>query len=356
MLWSLSDVFRNVTRQAGLEPKQISVVEAPGTGTPVGDPAEYESLRRVFGGSIRSKSLSVGSVKGLVGHTECASGIVALIKMLLIIHEGIIPPQASFDAINPAIKASPSDNMEVVTHLKPWDVDFRAAVINNYGASGSNASMLVTQAPKHFAEAVDSSTIHSAGSKHPFWFCGLDEQSIRAYSARFLKFLRSKVVSARDASIENLAYNVSRQSNRSLGQALIFSCDSVNELEQKLTAFEKGDKSVSAIARQSPRPVILCFGGQVSTFVGLNRPVYESFKILRSYLNECNVVCQSIGLDGIYPETFQRTPVEDTVKLQTMLFAMQYSCAKTWIDYGIQAAALVGHSCSQRAPRTRRRE
>ncbi len=116
---SLSDLLRNVTRQAGLEPKQISVVEAHGTGTPVGDPAEYESLRRVFGGSIRSKSLSVGSVKGLVGHTECASGIVALIKMLLIIHEGIIPPQASFDTINPAIKASPSDNIEVVTHLKP---------------------------------------------------------------------------------------------------------------------------------------------------------------------------------------------------------------------------------------------
>ncbi|MCJ1251634.1 hypothetical protein MMC30_008869 [Trapelia coarctata] len=341
---SLSDLFRDVTRQAQLEPKQISVVEAHGTGTPVGDPAEYESLRRVFGGSIRSKSLSMGSVKGLVGHTECASGIVALIKMLLMVQESAIPPQASFDTINPAIKASPSDNMEIVTKLKPWDVDFRAALINNYGASGSNASMVVTEAPTGNRKGMQTAEMQSAGRKHPFWFCGLDEQSLRAYSARFRRFLRSKTVSAKNLSVANLAFNVSRQSNRSLGQALIFSCSSIEELEQKLAAFDNGDKTVSSIARQSSRPVILCFGGQISTFIGLNRQVYESVKVLRTYLDQCDLVCQSIGLDGIYPEIFERTPVEDTVKLQTMLFAIQYSCAKTWMDCGIEVEAIVGHS------------
>lgn len=341
---SLSDLFRNVIRLARIEPQQISVVEAHGTGTPVGDPAEYESLRRVFGGPIRPKTLSLGSVKGLVGHAECASGIVSLIKMLLMVQEGAIPPQASFDRINPSIKASPSDNMEIVTRLKPWDVDFRAALINNYGASGSNASIVITQAPTHDPKAVRNSSMHSSGKKHPFWFCGLDEQSLQAYSARFLQFLRSKLVSAEKISVANLSFNVYRQSNRSLGRALIFSCSSVNELEEKLTAFGNGDNSVSSSACQSSRPVILCFGGQISTFIGLDRQVYESVKILRSYLDQCNLVCRSIGLDGIYPEIFQRTPVEDTVKLQTMLFAIQYSCAKSWMDCGIQVAAVVGHS------------
>ncbi|KAI9830055.1 MAG: hypothetical protein M1819_005885 [Sarea resinae] len=341
---SLSDLFRYITRQAHLEPKQISVVEAHGTGTPVGDPAEYESLRRVFGGPIRSKSLSLGSVKGLVGHTECASGIVALIKMLLMVQVGAIPPQASFDTMNPAIKALPSDNMEVVTRLKPWDADFRAAVINNYGASGSNASMVVTQSPRRNPNATQISSIHSSGRKHPFWLCALDDQSLRVYSARFRQFLKSNLVSAQDLSIANLAFGVSRQCNQSLGQALIFSCSSVDELEEKLMAFEDGIKNVSSITRPSPRLVILCFGGQISKFIGLDRQVYDSVKILRSYLDECNRVFQSIGLDSIYPDIFERTPVEDTVKLQTMLFAIQYSCAKCWIDCGIQVAALVGHS------------
>ena len=341
---SLSDLFRNVTRQARLDPKQISAVEAHGTGTPVGDPAEYESIRQVFGGSTRSDALSLGSVKGLVGHTECASGIIALIKTLLMVQEGAIPPQASFDKINPSIKASPSDNVEITTSLKPWEVKFRAALINNYGASGSNASMVVTQAPKCDPLAVRNLVIHSSGTRHPFWFCGFDDQSLRTYFARLRQFLRNKTVSAKNLSIANLAFNVSRQSNRILGRGLIFSCNSIKELERKLEAFENGDKSVSSTARQLPRPVVLCFGGQTSTFVGLDRDVFESAKILRSHLDQCNSTCRKIGLDGIYPEIFQRTPVGDTVKFQTVLFAMQYSCAKSWIDCGVQVAAVVGHS------------
>jgi len=341
---SLSDLFRNVTRQARLEPRQISAVEAHGTGTPVGDPAEYESIRQVFGGSIRANILSLGSVKGLVGHTECASGIIALIKTLLMVQEGAIPPQASFSTINPSIKASPLDNIEIVTSVKPWEPDFRAALINNYGASGSNASMVITQAPRRDPKAVQKSSIHSSNMKHPFWFCGFDDQNLRVYSARFRQFLKHKIVSAKNLSIANLAFNVFRQSNRSLGRALVFSCSSVNELEEKLTAFENGAQSISPIACPPPRPVVLCFGGQISKFVGLDRQVYESVTILRSYLDQCSFICQSIGLDGIYPEIFQRTPVEDIVKLQTMLFAIQYSCAKSWIDCGIQVAAVVGHS------------
>lgn len=343
---SLSDLFSYVTSEAQLKPEQISVVEAHGTGTPVGDPAEYEGIRRVFGGSIRSNLLSVGSVKGLVGHTEGAAGIVSLIKMLLMMHEGAIPPQASFNTINPSIKASPSDNMEIAMCLKPWEVDFRAALINNYGASGSNASMVVTQAPPQpDSKASRDSSVHPASMKYPFWFCGFDEKSLQAYGARFLQFLRSDIFSAKNLSVANLAFNVSRQTNRWLSRALIFSCSSVDELKAKLMAFENGDKnSVSSITRPATRPVVLCFGGQISTFVGLNRQVYESVKILRRYLDQCDSVCQSIGLGGIYPEIFQTTPIDDIVKLQTILFAIQFSCAKSWIDSGIQVAAVIGHS------------
>ena len=342
---SLSDLFRHVTRQAGLQPEQISVVEAHGTGTPVGDPAEYDSVRKVFGGSIRANTLSLGSVKGLLGHTESASGIVALIKILLMIIKGAISPQVSFQTMNPSIKASPSDNIEITTRLRSWDVDFRAALINNYGASGSNASLVVTQAPSCKSKAINQTAAQFLATKYPFWLCGLDEQSLRAYSAKLIQFLRSKNAPEHKLTLVNLSFQMSLQSNRSLGQALIFSCSSIKELEEKLTDFASGQKSISASLRpQSPRPVILCFGGQISTFVGLDREVYEDIKILRSHLDQCNEICQSLGLESIYPEIFQRTPVSDTVKLQTMLFAMQYSCAKSWIDCGLQVAAVVGHS------------
>lgn len=339
---SLSGLFRNVVRKAGLEPKDISVVEAHGTGTPVGDPAEYESILQVFGGSIRSSPLPIGSVKGHIGHTECASGVIALIKILLMIQEGAIPPQASFQTLSHHIKASPTDMMEVITYLKDWNPDVRAALINNYGASGSNASMIVTQPFQH--EGAGSSPIHSANVKHPFWICAFDEQSLREYSARLRKFIQSKIVSAKKVSLANLAFNVYRQSNRSLAKGLIFCCSSVSELEDKLTAFVSGDKSVAVTAKKPSRSVVLCFGGQISTFIGLDRKIYDSVSLLRSHLDRCNSILESIGLSGIYPEIFQRTPIEDPVKLQTILFATQYSCAKSWIDAGVKIAAVIGHS------------
>ncbi|KAK8047314.1 polyketide synthase [Apiospora saccharicola] len=257
---SLSYLFKEVLNRARMEPRSISVVEAHGTGTPVGDPVEYEIVFQALGGASRNDTLALGSVKGLVGHTEGASGVVSLIKIILMIQQGFIPPQASFETMSHHIRADPADRMEIVTKLRSWDSDFRAALINNYGASGSNASMIVTQPLHRSLNGSGHTPIHAAGLKHPF------------------------------------------------------------------------------------RPVVMCFGGQTSTFVGLDRGVYDSVKILRSYLDQCNAVFLSIGLEGIYPGIFQSEPVNDPIQLQTMLFAMQYACAKSWMDSAVQVSAVVGHS------------
>ena len=341
---SLGDLFHTATRQTGLEPGQISVVEAHGTGTPVGDPAEYDGIRSVFGGPTRSSTLSLGSVKGLLGHAESASGIVALLKTLLMIHEGAIPPQPSFNKINPNIDASPSDKIEISTSVKSWKADFRAALINNYGASGSNATLVVTQAPNANGKAEQNITVQTPNMKHPFYFSGLDASALRRYSKRFLEFLQSKSTSGKNTSVVNLAFQLSRQSNRTLNQALICSCSSIGELGEKLTKFQHGSETLTATTRKPTRPVVLCFGGQISMFVGLDRQIFESVKILRNYLDQCDAVCLSLGLDSIYPSIFQRSPVADIVILQITLFAIQYSCARSWIDCGVHVAAVVGHS------------
>ncbi|KAI0010253.1 hypothetical protein F4779DRAFT_616829 [Xylariaceae sp. FL0662B] len=339
---SLSDLFRNVTSQARLKPAQISVVEAHGTGTPVGDPAEYDSIRQVLGGSARNNSLTISSVKGAVGHIECTSGIVSMVKTLLMINKGMIPPQASFKTINPAIKATPADHMTVPTSLRTWDVDFRAALINNYGASGSNASMVLTQSPFVSTKAVQGSAAAPAGAKYPFWLCGLDDHSLRRYAKALRKFVSSNGSSSKDLS--NISFNAARQSNRSLDRAVIFSVRSIDELDQKLAALEKGDSSITSISRPKSKPVVLCFGGQVSTFVGLDQDVYQRIAILRKHLDNVDAVARSLGAGSIFPGIFESTPVTDTVKLQTMLFAIQYACARSWIESGIQPAAVVGHS------------
>lgn len=345
---SLADLFATVAAKARVKPSQISVVEAHGTGTPVGDPAEYGSIRQVLGGTnrISGKPLMVSSVKGLVGHMECTSGIISLVKVLLMLNKGMLPPQASFDTINPALKASPADQIFIPTRVQPWDTEFRVALINNYGASGSNASMIITQPPPVTVDREQSVMATSTGLKYPFWLTGLDDKSLRRYARVFRKFLAR---SARDTSLANISFSLAHQSNRSLDQSLVFTVRSIEELEQNLAVFDKGDASISSTPRPSASPaakptVVLCFGGQVSTFVGLDRQVYDRVAVLRKHLHDVDAVARFLGCASIFPGIFQRSPIPDTVELQVTLFAMQYACARSWIDSGIRPAALVGHS------------
>ncbi|KAK2601895.1 hypothetical protein QQS21_004582 [Conoideocrella luteorostrata] len=341
---SLTDLFRTVIRKAHLRPEQIGVVEAHGTGTAVGDPAEYDSIRRILGGDAtkRTSQLMLSSVKGLIGHLECTSGIISLVKTVLMIKNGAIPPQASFKTLNPAIKAEPSDRITIPASVTSWNNGFRAALINNYGASGSNASMIVVEAPPSCHDLQQQAASGDGIVKRPFWICGLDDESLGAYAGALLRFVRKH----KSNSIADLSFNLARQSNRTLPRRVVFTAHSLSELEEKLeTAAKKGSPLQLADKNTDcSQSVILCFGGQISKFVGLHRQLYESVRILRKYLDECNNVCRSLGITSIFPHIFQREPINDAVRLQVALFALQYSCAKCWIDSGVQPVAVLGHS------------
>jgi acyl transferase domain-containing protein len=342
---SLSTLFESVLKTANLDAQDVSVVEAHGTGTPVGDPAEYAAIRRVFGqeegnGIKRHVPLQLGSVKGLVGHTEGTSGVVSLVKVVCMLHEAAIPPQASHSVMNPAIGSNESDGIQIAMQLKPWNANFKAAVINNYGASGSNASMVVTQAPKSSLATTDAGQVGQIGTdlRYPFWFTGLDDRSIRAYTSELRDHLRRRS----QTTIADLAFNVSRQSNHTLPRALFMSARSVPNLIEKLTELET--TATASIDVPSPRPVILCFGGQVSTTINLDRGVFDNTVLLRQNMDRCDAMAISLGAGSIYPAVFQPTPITDIVLLQAALFTIQYSTAKCWINCGVKPVAVIGHS------------
>lgn len=347
---SLSTLFNDVIRKARVEPHEISLVECHGTGTPVGDPAEYESIRMAVAGPLRHTVVPVGSVKGNVGHTEGASGIVSLIKVLTMMRENFIPPQASFNKMNPHIHAKPSDMMEVVTELRPWKESRKVALINNYGACGNNSSVVVshtTHQPTRTLLTGSSASI----ARFPFWISGFDARSIAAYSTVLVPYLQAHAGSADgQATLADVSFNMKRQSNPGLPQGLIFSCSSLMDLQDKLSQTASATTGTAASIGIAPvkseRPVVLCFGGQVSTFVGLDLALYEGVAVLRHHLDHCNAAIMSQGLDGIYPDIFSSEPIKDVVKLQTCLFAMQYASAKSWIDCGLidKVVSVVGHS------------
>ncbi|KXJ85626.1 thiolase-like protein [Microdochium bolleyi] len=340
---SLSDLFKKVIAKSKLRAEQIGVVEAHGTGTPVGDPAEYDSIRKVLGGraTARTSSVMLGSVKGLVGHLEATSGIVSLIKSLLMIRHGLVPPQASFSRLNPAIQAVASDLITIPTAISSWTSDLKAVLINNYGASGSNASLVVIQPPER-DPAMTPKALQSAHTRQPFQISGHDGASIAAYAMK----LRGTIANRRNPppSLEDISIALATQSNPNLPQRHIFIASTIDELDGHLAAIESGQTSSGACVGPKSVPVVLCFGGQIAQSIGLDRELFESVPLLRKHLNMCDEIVRCFDSESIYPHIFQHEVIEDIVTLQTCLFAMQYASAQAWIECGIRPAAVVGHS------------
>ena len=214
-------------------------------------------------GPIRKKPLPVGSVKGHVGHTKGSSGIIALVKIIMMMRHGFIPAQASFKKLNHQIQVRPDDMMEIPTSPRPWTEERKIALINNYGACGSNASMVIAQPPLD----LDGRKIKvkpKESSRFPFWIVGLNAKSIARYSAKLTAWLQLQAGSE-EITRADLSFSMSRQSNRTLPQGLVFSCESLSELNSQLRQAASAIKENAGIMGIMPnkpmRPVISCFGG-----------------------------------------------------------------------------------------------
>nr|ALQ32926.1 putative polyketide synthase [Fusarium redolens] len=345
---SQSHLYRLVLQTAGLHPHQVSYVEAHGTGTQKGDPIEWQSIQNVFGGRGRSGSppLRLGSIKGNIGHSEAASGVAALVKVLLMLHNGQIPPQANFSVLNPAIPSLEEANMDIPACLEPWKAPFRAAMVNNYGASGTNAAMLVCQPPLASPER-----IMSAGQSHqyPILITSHSESSLRQYCRALLYFIETQSRVPGDSLLPSIAFHLAQRQNESCRHRVAFSATSADELKVRLQsrAHKDGEDSKTPRLQGRPKPVVLVFAGQTGRQTLLSREAYLSSNLLQRHLDRCDRILQTMGLHSLFPRIFETEPVDDLVDLHCMHFSLQYSVAASWIDAGLEIKAVVGHSLGQ---------
>ena len=142
-------LIRAALDNAKVDPTQISYVETHGTGTPLGDPLEVKALGHVLGARTESQQLAIGSVKTNIGHLEAAAGIASLIKVVLAIQHGEIPPHLHLKQLNPHISLE-GRQITIPTKLTPWTVETeqkRLAGVSSFGFSGTNAHLVVEEAP-----------------------------------------------------------------------------------------------------------------------------------------------------------------------------------------------------------------
>ena len=349
---SLSQIqlYKKVSSLAGIDPMDISFVEAHGTGTPVGDPIEFESIRKVFGSPQRSDLLHVASVKGNIGHLEGASGVAALIKTLLMMQHKTIPIQANFTTLNPKIQPLESDRMAIPLSTQNWDIKFKAVCINNYGAAGSNAAMIVCQPPLEpsMSYSRDITRQNTSLASYPIFVSANSATSLMAYCNALRNYIAPlSSAPTQQNMLSSLAFNLADKQNRSLPHLLTTTAATLSDLDEQLAEVASGSGTFQSQIPAKTNSVVLAFGGQVSNTVGLSEDLYHGAVLLRSHLDHCDAILRADGLTGLFPGIFQTKPIENIISLHAMLFSLQYSCAKSWMDSGLQVDAVIGHSFGQ---------
>lgn len=328
-------LYRTVIEQSGLQPDQVTYVEAHGTGTQAGDPLEMESIRSVFGSPSRSDVVHVGSIKGNIGHCETAAGVASLLKVLAMIKHGQLPPQANHRQLNPKIPPLKPDGLDISRGLSPWKVPFRAALVNSYGAAGSNSALLCCEMPlKPTPSSTDREILL------PIMLSAASKKSLVDYSQTLGAYLRQESSSL---DLQKISFNLNEKRQRHkyfIGKT----SKSTKDLAEQLSAL---DSWACFEFPKTARPVVLSFSGQNNNRVALDRVFYDTYSIFKSYIDACDAEVTKLGYNSIFPAIFQTQPIDDVAILQCSIFAVQYACAQSWIDSGVAISAIVGHSLGE---------
>ncbi|ROV97820.1 hypothetical protein VPNG_08650 [Cytospora leucostoma] len=344
VLESQSSLYRDVLARAGVNPADVSYVEAHGTGTRAGDPVEVQGIRQVLGGENRHSTLHIGAVKPNVGHSESASGVVSLIKVLLMMKYGKITPQANFQTLNPNIGALEPDRMAISTSLQDWRDNLRLAVVNSYGASGNNAAAVVAPPPPPSSRTSPAVPTPSL-SALPVYVSAASKASLSAYLAK----LRDRFEAASPGVAPHLAFALATKQNHHLQHVFSTTVTSLDDLKAQLSDPERN----TTIAPQQPKPVVLLFSGQNGNIVQSAKPLYDSSLLFRTHLHRCDEVMQSLGLPSLFPSALQGIQGDSDIVLRhALMFSIQYSCGMSWIDSGVKPQAVCGHSFGEWAALT----
>jgi acyl transferase domain-containing protein/SAM-dependent methyltransferase len=332
-------LYRSVLEQARLAAESVTYVEAHGTGTQAGDPLEIESVRSIFARKPTDSSLYVGSIKGNIGHCETAAGVAGLLKVLAMIKHGKLPPQANHHRLNPKIAPLEPDGLAITRTLRAWDVPFRAALVNSYGAAGSNCALLCCEMPSR-REAADN-TVKSDDMTFPLMLSAASEKSLVDYSRVLGAYLRQQQA---ELDLADVAFTLNDRRRRLKFSASI----EARNMEHAAQLLEGlGPAAAFQPPGKDTKPVVFLFSGQYDNKVGLDRSFYDGIPAFRFHIDAVDSELKTLGYPSILPAIFETQPLNNVVALQCSIFAMQYACAQCWMDGGLRPSAIVGHSLGE---------
>ncbi|OJJ96972.1 hypothetical protein ASPACDRAFT_33832 [Aspergillus aculeatus ATCC 16872] len=346
-----SDLYRQVMARAGIDPLDVSYVEFHGTGTQAGDAEEMESITNVFApikGKRRTSKqpLHIGAVKANVGHGEAAAGVTALIKVLLMLQKGAIPPHVGIKtSINPGFpKDMERRNLHIPFETTAWSRTSekkRIAVVNNFSAAGGNTTLVLEEGPVRDRLGSDPRP------SHVFTVSAKSKISLKGNLQRLIAYLEKN----EDVSMADLAYSLTARRYHHNHRVAATATDT-SSLKQQLISKLDGVDSMKPMPTTGAPPVAFVFTGQGAADKSMNLQLYHHSPFFRSQLESLDRLGQQHGfpsflpaVDGSYPKDHAWPPVITQVAHTSVEIAL----ARYWETLGIKPEVVAGHSLGEYA-------
>lgn len=336
-------VIRSAQALSEVGPESIGYVECHGTGTALGDPIEIQALTDAFGNRTRAQaSCAVGSVKTNIGHLDAAAGVAGFLKTVLALKHKSLPPSLHFEIPNPRIEFEKTP-FNVNSKFSPWEsaASPRRAAVSSFGIGGTNAHVILQEPP-----------------------VPATAQASREYK---LLLLSAKTRRALDQQTVNLAQHLQERDDLDLAD-IAFTTQtgrSTFEYRRAITCRDRVD-AIKALASLDPqkvhshsqkaaaRSVVFMFPGGGAQYPNMAAGLYKAEPVFRKEVDLCaELLNPQMGADlrsYIYPESDSTSATfymrQTSIGLPA-LFVIEYALAKLLMNWGIQPAALIGHSLGE---------
>ncbi|TFV98691.1 acyltransferase domain-containing protein, partial [Oxalobacteraceae bacterium OM1] len=323
---------------AGVQARDISYVEAHGTATPIGDPIEIEALTQAYRRHTAETAFCrIGSIKSNLGHLVTAAGGAGLIKTVLALNHEVIPPTVHFRTPNPKIDFD-STPFVVNGTATPWprgDAP-RLAGISSFGFGGTNAHVIVEEAPaRPVSETAPGRQLLVLSARTP--------DAVQEGAKRLADHLAAHP----DLNLADVAYTL-RTGRKPMRERLCVTAHDAAEAAAILRAESSAFKLQGKTGARVP-PVVFMFPGQAAQYTAMGSVLYDAQPAFRAAFDECLA-----ALDGVLPFPLkdrifseQAASLEPTAVTQPALFCIEYALAKFWMSLGVQPVALIGHSVGE---------
>ncbi|MEU7488464.1 SDR family NAD(P)-dependent oxidoreductase [Streptomyces sp. NPDC042319] len=331
-------VIRRALENAGLGAEDVDAVEAHGTGTRLGDPIEAQALLATYGQNRPAEQpLWLGSLKSNIGHTQAAAGVGGVIKMVLAMQHGVLPTTLHVDEPSPHVDWT-AGAVSLLTKQTPWPQSERArrAGISAFGVSGTNAHVVLEQAPH---DTTERDAAERELSPVPVVVSGRDSGALRAQARQLIDHIDDTT------RLLDLGYSTTVSRSVFEHRAVILAEDHAS-LRTGLEAVAAGQAPLSGQASGNPRTVFL-FPGQGTQWAGMAAQLLDESPVFAATMARCEALLGEHldwKLTDLIRQTDEAPSLEREDVVQPACFAVMISLAEAWKSLGITPDAVIGHS------------